>query len=58
MYKPFCWRDPSTKSCVLSGRFTQAESDEFRELAAARRLPVKLLIRDALMEWKARQVAQ
>ena len=43
------------QDCVLSGRFTRAEDAEFRELAAAEQVPVKSLVRAALMEWKNRR---
>lgn len=46
------------RDCVLSGRFNKKENTEFRELAAAMSLPVTLLVRTALMEWKSRQEAK
>lgn len=45
------------RDCVLSGRFTRDEDAELRALAAAIPVPVKEMVRTALMEWKARQRA-
>jgi len=51
-----CFRSKGEmRDCVLSGRFTREEDAELRALATAIQLPVKEMVRTALMEWRARQ---
>jgi 16S rRNA U516 pseudouridylate synthase RsuA-like enzyme len=56
--QPSCFEDrKDMRDRVLSGRFTEREDKEIREVAAKVGLPVTLLVRTALMEWKARQAS-
>ena len=48
-----CFRSKGEmRDCVLSGRFTREEDAELRALATAIQLPVKEMVRTALMEWR------